>query len=485
MKTEYTFKIKSLAIGLLFLAVAGCDQRPPSGSLVLTEAPASGAINVATDMLDARYPIGSRVVLREPPFDSRHEKVLSGNLVAAGGPVVSYDRRRVFFVGKATAAGDWQIYESLLASWGPHIVTAMPGGAMSPTLLPNGNLAFISPVPNVNPTKANQSLSAIWMQAPGGQRNQLTFIPSPIIDSTVLSDGRILFAAMQNSSSNTPPQCALYTINNDGTEITEFAEQEIPVSLMQKPRQTLDGRVVFVVSRANEGSRAGQAEFVRMARPCLNGSRLLSNVTARVSSVESGGNQDFIVCAAGLPGNSTLPAVFRLSSTAATLDSPLVAEPARGFPEAIEVAARRPPMGRLSTVDFNKHTGKILCLDVNFTRAAADGTRPSPAAARVRVTAEISPGIIRRLGEVPVQADGSFLAEVPANVPLGFEVLEESGRMVERQSPLIWVRPGENRSCIGCHEPSHRAPHNHRPLAVSVPVPSLNFETAKLATDNF
>jgi hypothetical protein len=254
---------------------------------------------------------------------------------------------------------------------------------------------------------------------------------------------------------------------------------------MEQPRQISDSRVAFVASKAGFTSPDGLAEFICMARPCLDGSLLLSNVTARIRSVQPAGNDDFLVCAEGLPGHSTLPAVFRLSSSATTSGSPLVADSKWGFQEAVEVSVHRPPMGRLSTLDFTKHTGKILCLDVNFTRDASDKDPPAPVPTRVRVTVEASPGIVRPLGEVPVQADGSFLAEVPADVPLGFEMIDESGRVLRREPPSMWVRPGENRSCIGCHEPPNRAPHNHRPLAVNAPVPCLSLETAKLAEAKF
>ena len=481
MNAECIFPIQCVAVGLLLLLGAGCDQPAPSGSLVLTQAPVSAALPPDADVLEARYPIGSRVVLRETPFDARHERLLSGSLVAAGSPVVSYDGQRVFFVGKAGAAGDWQIYETVLAGWGPRVLTSIPGGAMSPILLPNGSLVFISPVPKANAAKANQRPSALFVQSPEGQPRQLTFSSSPVVDSTVLSDGRILFAMMQYSTSNAPPDCALYTINNDGSEITAFADQRIPASLVAEPRQVSGGRIAFVASRAGSSLQDGPAEFLRMARPCQSASLLLSNVTAHIQSVQPSGDGDLLVCAEGLPGGSTLPAVFRIRSGAATLGSPLVADSNWGFLEAVEISARHPPMGRISTLDFSKRTGKILCLDVNFTRDASDKDQPASAATHVRVTAEVSPGVVRPFGEIPVQADGSFLAEVPADVPLGFEVTDESGRVIRREPPSTWVRPGENRSCVGCHEPAHRAPHNHRPLAVNAPVPCLSLEPAKLA----
>ena len=475
MNAECIFPIPCVAVGLLLLVGGGCDQPAPSGSLVLTQAPVSAALPPDADVLEARYPIGSRVVLRETPFDARHERVLSGSLVAAGSPVVSYDGQRVFFVGKAGAAGDWQIYETVLAGWGPRVLTSMPGGAMSPILLPNGSLVFISPVPKVNAAKAIQRPSALFVQSPEGQPRQLTFSSSPVVDSTVLSDGRILFVMMQYSTSNAPPDCALYTINNDGTEITAFAGPEDTASAIQRPRLLADGRVVFLASTF--GSSA--AEFVRVARPFQSRAPLFPGVTARVNSVEAASHGDLLVCAEHPSGPGTSLALFRVSPDATVLGAPLLADPAWNDCEAVEVSPHRQPMGRISSVDLTKSTGKILCLDANFSSDHPGGT--TPAATRVRVLAETPPGNVRALGEVPVQTDGSFLAEVPSDVPLGFEALDENGRVLLREEPMLWVRPGENRSCIGCHEPRNRSPRNHRPLAVGVSLPCLSLKSAKLA----
>jgi hypothetical protein len=172
-------------------------------------------------------------------------------------------------------------------------------------------------------------------------------------------------------------------------------------------------------------------------------------------------------------------ALFRVSPDATVLGAPLLADPAWNDCEAVEVSPHRQPMGRISSVDLTKATGKILCLDANFSSDHPNGT--TPAATRVRVLAETSPGNVRALGEVPVQSDGSFLAEVPSDVPLGFETLDENGGVLRREAPMLWVRPGENRSCIGCHEPRNRSPRNHRPLAVGVSIPCLSLKSAQLA----
>ena len=99
-------QISVLAAGLVLLAGAGCRKPvPPAGALVMTQSPVAAAATPAADILDLRYPPGSRVVLMEAPPGSGRVQVLSEGLAAAGDPVVSYDGQRVFFVGKAGAAG--------------------------------------------------------------------------------------------------------------------------------------------------------------------------------------------------------------------------------------------------------------------------------------------------------------------------------------------------------------------------------------------
>jgi hypothetical protein len=157
----------------------------------------------------------------------------------------------------------------------------------------------------------------------------------------------------------------------------------------------------------------------------------------------------------------------------------LFSDPAWENFEASELMACSPPMGRLSTVDSTKQTGQILCLNVNYTSYSTN--QAVTPATHVRVIAEPAAGKRCVLGEVPVQADGSFMAEVPADVPLGLEALDDRGQLLRRLPATIWVRPGENRSCIGCHEPHNHAPPNHRPLAVRAPVPRLTLNPPTLA----
>jgi hypothetical protein len=57
-----------------------------------------------------------------------------------------------------------------------------------------------------------------------------------------------------------------------------------------------------------------------------------------------------------------------------------------------------------------------------------------------------------RYGEVPVYADGSFSAKVPANVPLHMQLVDKFGMSVASEDIWLSGRPGEQRFCGGCHE---------------------------------
>jgi len=57
-----------------------------------------------------------------------------------------------------------------------------------------------------------------------------------------------------------------------------------------------------------------------------------------------------------------------------------------------------------------------------------------------------------QIGTVPVEADGSAHLLVPANQNIFFQVLDENYMEVQRERTFVNYRPGEVRSCVGCHE---------------------------------
>jgi hypothetical protein len=59
-------------------------------------------------------------------------------------------------------------------------------------------------------------------------------------------------------------------------------------------------------------------------------------------------------------------------------------------------------------------------------------------------------------GVVPVEKDGSAYFTVPANRNIFFQALDENFMEVQRERTYVNYRPGEVRSCVGCHGRSNR-----------------------------
>lgn len=322
-------------------------------------------------------------------------------------------------------SGDRSVVGSLVVLL---LVTAACGGKsisapdLGRTVLADGARVYVSPERKEKDGWYPARPSQLWAKPPGdAPARQLTFGSASVADPVVLDDGRVLFvSAMPPSLSSPGTRLALFAVNSDGTGVLPYACQHDGAPWIRQPRELPEGIVAFRASDSPGGQE--RWESVLSGRPFAS--------------------------------RGPLPAA-------------LVKEAENPGPRASM------PMGRLSTVDPSKKTGILLCLD-----ARRNSESGSPlTVARVRILAGQA-GRAESLGEVPLAADGSFLAEVPADVPLGIQALDEQGGVVRTLAPWIWVRPGESRGCIGCHERHGVAPRNQRPLAVKGPPVKLALPAA-------
>ncbi|MCP4785970.1 MAG: hypothetical protein GY878_20715 [Fuerstiella sp.] len=90
---------------------------------------------------------------------------------------------------------------------------------------------------------------------------------------------------------------------------------------------------------------------------------------------------------------------------------------------------------------------------------------------RSRAKQEVVKSVI---GTVPVNDDGSVGFRVPANVGFQLQALDENGMAVMTMRSLMYVRPGEITSCVGCHEQRSSTPYtpaSQNSLTVHTPRP--------------
>jgi hypothetical protein len=62
------------------------------------------------------------------------------------------------------------------------------------------------------------------------------------------------------------------------------------------------------------------------------------------------------------------------------------------------------------------------------------------------------------LGTVPVEEDGSVYCKAPVAKEIYFQLLDETGMAIQSMRSGTYVHPGEQMSCLGCHESRSAAP---------------------------
>lgn len=89
----------------------------------------------------------------------------------------------------------------------------------------------------------------------------------------------------------------------------------------------------------------------------------------------------------------------------------------------------------------------------------------------------------RIIGTAPVADDGSVAFEAPANVPLLFQLLDDNDMAVMSMRSFVYLQPGEQLTCTGCHEPRSSTPIYTAPLASGTwrvhqlsPPPEVDYE---------
>ena len=427
------------------------------------------------------FPPGSQVRAWRSGHPASSSRLLSEGLAAAGGPSASPDGTRVLFVGREDDGSPWRVYETASGGGTPRPVTSAEANASGAAYLPGERIVFSSDREGRPDPRDGGPAYSLWIVGLDGEGlERLTHGPSSEIDPIVMDDGRILYSAWQAPGVGRPEGgWALFTIRNDGTGVLPFTGSHDGPAIQRRPR-SIGGRVAFVGSDGPLDD--GRLLSVAIARPlgALVTTPLPPGLAVR--SAEAGLDGRWLVSLrspAGADDAHVSYGLHLLDPEAPGETIPLLDEPEWDEVDAVVAAPRTPPRGHISMVQPEADGGEILCLDARDSDGALfPGTGSRAVSVEVyRATARAvteSPG---RLPDVLVAradlaADGSFHLEVPADVPLRVVTRDADGNPVLDSGHAFWVRPGEKRACIGCHEDRERAPENRFPLALTVEEPT-------------
>ena len=152
----------------------------------------------------------------------------------------------------------------------------------------------------------------------------------------------------------------------------------------------------------------------------------------------------------------------------------LVASDKVGCAQGIALTAPADPMDtRAQVADLlrikNPADPAYLCAPGRFVRATRAVAPPSGSTGVRNAIGETEFEPVQILGYAPIEPDGSFKLQVPADVPLAFSVIDAQGRAIQTHTNWIQVRPGERRTCDGCHSPRRGAAINTGAIVDTMP----------------
>ena len=109
------------------------------------------------------------------------------------------------------------------------------------------------------------------------------------------------------------------------------------------------------------------------------------------------------------------------------------------------------------------------CAPARFVRIVRAVAPPSGMTGTRQAIGETEFEMQQVLGYAPIEPDGSLKLHVPADTPIGLQVVDSEGRAFQMHTNWIQVRPGERRTCDGCHSPRRGAALNSGTIVNSVP----------------
>ncbi len=429
-------------------------------------------------------------------------------------PDVSYDGKRILFSWKKSdREDDYHLYEMDIESRQVRQITEGLGFAdYEGIYLPDGNLLF-------NSTRCVQTVDCWWTEvsnlytcdANGKMLRRLTFDQVHDNFPQTLEDGRVVYTRWDyNDRGQLYPQ-PLFQMNPDGTGQSEFYGNNswFPTTILHA-RGIPGTQKLLALATGHHSLQTGKLIEIdpALGRQENSGVKLIApereTPADRVDAYGQDGDQfqypypmdeeKFLVSFTSRfqqrnPWENRYGIYFMTRAGHREL---LVYNPRISSNQAIPLAPRRAPHTRPSSVNYAKDTGtyyiqniysgpglkgvkpgtiksvRVVALEFRPTGIGENGNWGHAGSSDVSTPVSLGNGswdVKTVLGNALVYEDGSAFFTVPARTPIYFQALDAQGRSVQTMRSWSTLQPGENASCVGCHETKNSTPLAPRPVS--------------------
>ncbi|MEI7900172.1 MAG: SUMF1/EgtB/PvdO family nonheme iron enzyme, partial [bacterium] len=426
----------------------------------------------------------------------------------AGDVDVDFDAKRLLF-SMPGDNGCWQVFE-MGADGGKlqqlPLIHEPDVSNYDACYLPDGDIVFGSTAPftGVPCVQGGSHVANLYrLERKTGAIRRLTFEQDHNWCPTVLNDGRLLYLRWEYSDLPHFVARILFRMNPDGTDQKEFygSGSYWPNAMFYaRPVPGSATKFVAVVGGHHGEARTGELVLFDTARGRFEAEGAVQRIPGRNKKVEPIirdnltdsswpkylhpwplNDRYFLVSAKPTPGSKWgiyLADVFD--------NLVLIKESAGGnaLLEPIPFRPRvRPPVVP-SKVKPERKDALVSILDLYSGPGLAGVPRGTVKQLRVftyhfayhgmggqinRVGLDGPWDVKRIMGTVPVEADGSAFFRVPANTPISIQPLDADGQALQLMRSWMTAMPGENLSCVGCHDPQNSTPPVAKGRALSKP----------------
>lgn len=455
------------------------------------------------------YPIAPGGTLRN--LTERHHKGVG----AACDPEISPDGKRILFAMKLSSQRDhhWCIYEMDIN--GDNIIqltNPIVGDDFDPAYLPNNKIVFTSTRPQIVDEYDRRQAPVLHIAdrngvsptavIPDKNIRQISFNQSHDLNPIVHSSGKIYYTRWEHLGD--PNKLALFSINPDGTGLFLLYGSHTPSGnssrVMLEAREMHDRGIITSVMTRNSPHAAGalgilDLSVVEGSVQFINGNEVTWNNTQHPSNalfktpypIMDEGQEKIIAAMSPTPSvnDNNAKADFGIylidpktkksqvifNTPHLNEYDPIVVQRTTPTPQNIETnpdVQKALNEGYTRGTFFNSNaylrqndgqiiTKKDTVMDdgikgqARYYRILAAIPMPRERDLRGNPLGNTNLEKQKVLGYAPIYEDGSSSLELPANVAVHYQALDNYGLMLVNQKTWVQVMPGEKRMCVGCH----------------------------------
>jgi hypothetical protein len=426
----------------------GAAQNATDADIIVTAAPVYAPLAALTG--GERFPKGAQLMF----IHAGNAEPLIMGFWAAADANVSFDGERVLFAGKQAAGDPWQIWEMTLKDRSVRRLIAGDGDAIRPFYLPAGRLVYARRTSRgfqleAAGKDASNAFAPIDAQA-GETVLPLSYLPGSTIPEDVLLDGRILFEAEFPLGNGSTPE--LFLVYSDGSGVESYRCDHGRARWGGK--QLASGDVVFTHGNS----------LARFTSPLAHEAAIVAPQAEYAGSIAETASGAWLVSARAAAGTHYALKLWKPGSglqAGASALKPVLALSGEDVVEPVVVAARARPKRHPSGLHDWSYAN-MMALDARQSREGDLKIAP----AQVRLETMDAEGRAMVTGTAPVETDGSFFVQTPADRPIRFALLDANGSVVREEHGWFWIRRGEQRYCVGCHTGPERSSENHVPAVL-------------------